>query len=224
MIKEGHIGPAEAMVLIMTMITAKVFLSFPQVMVEVGKTAGWLVIIVSGVGGLLGFSVLIQLLKRFPQLNIIAIGEEVAGPVVGLVSALAYAGFFYVWFIITVREFAELVITTTLPEAPLSVVLLMLISTSLAAAYFGLENIARTAHVLYPFLFFSLGFILVLLIPFWKGDYLFPLLGSGPREIIKTGLLKSANFSEVFFLTLILPSLGNWRKLQSIGFKPYLLL
>lgn len=215
-IKEGKFGPGEAIAMIAIFISTKVFLSLPQSMARLGDSAGWLVLLVAGSIGFLGFSLLVLLLRRFPDKTLIEATQDVVGPVLAPLFSFPYFAFFLVDTALLLRQFSETMLLTALPEMPVSIVALAFLLVIVFVCYLGLETVARLAFIAFPFLLVGPLIVILTLITYWNFDYLFPLAGSGFPGILKGGFFSHSVVAEVLFLGVIQTAVPG-RRLFRIG-------
>lgn len=218
MIKEGKIGESEAVALITTIVTTKVFIHMPTDYVSHGGSAAWVIVIISGLvtAALFWFSV--KFIERFPDKTFPETAEELAGPYFGSLIALLILVTWVFEMAMTLRRFSEMMVTVALPETPISIIVLSFMAASGIAAYLGVTTIARACYLSFPF---SLGAILlmaVLTYPLWNTDWLFPLLGKGTGELFKYGIANSGDYMEMNFL-YALPVLFYSRQVRRISYK-----
>lgn len=217
MLEEGRIGTNEAIAATVYFLSSKLFISFPQQMATVGLTAAWMVPIISFGTGALGFLIIAALLRRYPRMSIVEIGEKLAGPVFGSIAALGYLAFFFAATILVMREFSETVGTALLPRTPLSVIMAIFVLVITAAVLLGAEALTRAAFLAAPLIVVTLVFLNILSLPQANFDAMFPLFGPGLGKLVYHGVLHSAVAGEVMFLGVIAPQLRDGQKLRMMG-------
>ncbi|MCR4401874.1 MAG: spore germination protein [Firmicutes bacterium] len=217
MLEEGRIGTGEAVAATLYFLSSKLFISFPQQMATVGLTAAWIVPMISFAGAAVGFLIVTALLRRYPRMGIVEIGEELAGPVLGSLAALGYFAFFFVATVVIMREFSETVGTALLPRTPLAVITLIFALVTIAATYLGVEALTRAALLAAPLIVVTLVFLNVLLVPQANFDAMFPFFGPGLDKLVYHGIIHSAVGGEVLFLAVIAPQLREWSHARAIG-------
>lgn len=217
MIKEGKFGTYEAIWLLSLLCSAKVLLTYPRTIIDLGGTAGWVIVIIAALVGLLGFQIIASLLKRFPGQNIIEAGKSAAGPIVGSIAAIIYLSFFISATSLFLREFSESIKVMSLPKTPISVLMIVILICAAIIVYLGLEVLARTASVVSVLMLVVIIAIVAFLIPHYNTSYIFPLLGKGPGKLLTWGAIKSSGFSELLFAGLIVSSVGGWKQVGRAG-------
>ncbi|MCL4516757.1 MAG: spore germination protein [Firmicutes bacterium] len=216
-LNEGRVGTPEVYAMTIILLSGKIFLALPQQMAKLGTTAGWMIVAVATVAGLAGFGIIAALMRRFPDHSIVEVSEQVAGTFFGLVASLAFFAFFLALTIIILRQFTETVISTVLPQTPISIVTAIFVIALVFGCYQGLEAITRLALLASPFLLLGAITILLMSMPFANFDYLFPFWGVGLPKVLTTGVKHSAFMSEILILPLIYPALRDHGRFTSIG-------
>lgn len=206
-LREGYLGEHETAVMLIIFLATKIFLSFPQAMVHVARTSAWIVPALSALWALPGLWALCALMRRFPGRSIIEVAEEVAGPWLGGLAALAIFLTFLVITVAILRQFTESIVTMVLPETPVSVIAAIFTVAITFGAYKGMEAITRTAWIIFPWIAAGLGIILVLVLPWADYHRLFPPLGLGLGQLLLLGPQKVSMYTEFIILGLVFPSL-----------------
>lgn len=221
-LKEGKINSNEIFSMVVILLITKLFLGIPRVMVEEGGSAGWLLMLMSATIASVGVFFFVKLLKRFPGKNIIDIAELVLGIPGRVVVAFLFVLFFIYISTITMREFAESILTTVLPRTPISIIIFAFILTMLYGAYRGIEVIARSTRLLFPFIVGGLISILLLTANFIDWNNLFPLLGTGVKKIALLAPGRSSFFIDMIFVGLIVSSINDYDKITGEIWKGFI--
>lgn len=197
---DGHIGLREGTLLVFTILSAMLFLQFPQYLISVGGTAGWQVaLVVTGVAMLLLLP-LGALAKRFPGQGLAEIAQATAGLFFGTVLTLVVGTWLFASGVLTLRNFTETFLVAILPNTPPSALMLVAMGCAIFASYKGLEAIARSTLILLPLI--ALGILLVLAFSLARIDtsLLFPLWGHGLVNTVTGGAYYASMAAEVIFL------------------------
>ncbi|HAV21062.1 MAG TPA: hypothetical protein DCX02_04160 [Firmicutes bacterium] len=214
---KDSIGTREAIAATIYFLSAKLLISFPQHMAELGQTAAWIVPAISFATATLGFLIIVALLRRYPGKNIVEASEEAGGPIFGIIASLGYFAFFFATTIFSIREFSETVSTSLLPRTPLSVIMGVFIIATLVAISAGLEAITRASLVGMPLIIGTLIVLNVLLLPQSNFDTIFPLFGPGIGKLVYNGIIHSGIAGEIIFLCIIAGQLNESDKVQRMG-------
>jgi len=161
-IEKGRISSRQATYLVVNTILGTSILFLPALMAgEVGQDA-WVAILIAAVlGFLIGSVLVISLGLRFPGKNFVEYAIELVGPLGGRILGFLWGGFYLVVNGIIVREFGELLKTEVMPETPLIVFVVMILSMAVFGVYLGLEVFARVNEIVFPLF---LGVLLLLLL------------------------------------------------------------
>jgi hypothetical protein len=164
-------------------VTGTTFLMLPREMAARSGTAGWLSVLLAGVGGLALAWTLIKLGTRFPELTPVQYAEQLLGKVLGKALGVVVVLASHYYLGVLLRQFAATFLIPFMPETP-PVVFIGVMALLLAyGVYQGLTGIARTAQVFLPVIVVSLLFIFFGAVTQFKVGRLLPLLGSGPVSV-----------------------------------------
>ncbi|MDD4238374.1 MAG: endospore germination permease [Desulfotomaculaceae bacterium] len=223
MIKAGSFGPAEAIILLTISNIARIFLPYPRQLVEIGASAAWMTPLGGLVVALAGFYVMYLVLRKNPEQTVVEITEQAFGPVLGTLLNLFTVGFFLAVGAIFAREFAEAIIIAALPRLPISIISLAYLGLGVLGAYLGIEALARTARLAYPYIFGGILLLLLALIPQWGTGDLFPVFGKGPLSVFGLGTFSTAGVTEIIFAAVIIQSMGGIDSFRLVGYRSMLL-
>ena len=140
---EGNFGYREAISMFVIAMTIKSFFSSPAAASKLVGTALWYMILISGLTAAFLFMFQYLLLKRFPNLSIMEIADNVLGKFFGSVLSLLCCVFFIFTASIDMREFVEVMKIFVLPESPPSFIMIIFSLSVVALSFMGLETIAR---------------------------------------------------------------------------------
>ena len=218
MIKEGKIGLQEAVCLVTITSATKLFFTSPSFLVRLVGTSAWYVTIISALTGMLGFTFIYFLLKRFPGKDIVGAFELSLGRFFGFILSLVLAVFLMFYGAILLREFIEVLKVYTLPLSQPSFIISIFLIVTVPVCYLGLETLARFSKLVAYILLISLLAILVLLVNKYNFGYLFPLWGYGIDKAVITGLKRSSGYGEVILFAVIASSMHGTREIKKAGY------
>ncbi|MGE5550232.1 MAG: GerAB/ArcD/ProY family transporter [Bacteroidota bacterium] len=212
MISEGRFGLFEAVTLLLWPTLGKIFLSYSSGIIQENLSAAWLVVLSGCLLGLIFYLPLAALLTRFPGEDLVGIAERAAGPAIGKMLSGILIAYFFLSTVLLLRQIAETIIGTALPQFPLLAVIVLLAAVMALPAGWGLEPTARVAALATPFLL--IGGIGLFLLQYgnMKLDYLAPFWGPGLPKIAANSLARSSLVSEVVFLGFLAPFLPRQKK------------
>ena len=180
-------------------------------------TAGWYMNILSMLVAILGFMILLSLLKRFNNKNIMQISDLVLGKPVGSIMLITLAALILLVSSINMREYIEVMKVYVMPESPPSFLMVLLSISVAVLSFMGLETIARYSKFIIYIL--SAGYILVILLSTqnFVPRQLYPVLGYGLDKTIITGLQRCSVYGDIAILGIIASSLQGYREIKKIG-------
>lgn len=218
MIKEGKIGVQETIFLVVIALSNRIFFTAPAVVARAVGTGSWYMALISNAVAIAFFSLIVLLLKRFPGKNLLEIFPMVFGRVIGFCVSAVYAISFIVAGGVLIREFVDMLKIYVFPRTPISVLTGSLIVVIMAAAFLGLETIARTAKLVGYALLIGFILILVLAAQHYNPDNLYPLFGYGLDRTIIEGISRSSAFSEIIVVAIFAGSLHGIHHIKKIGY------
>jgi spore germination protein KB len=216
-INEGKISVYEAICITTFLITTKIYFTSISVLVRMAGTAAWYTTWVSCAVSIVFFLIIYQLMKRFPDKNLIDIFEIVLGKYIGKGISLLSCAYIVYYVGSNLREFLEMIKVYNLPYTPPSIILVMYVSVVCLIAYFGFNGISRISIISILPVMFGFFLILVLASPNYHTDYLKPYLGYGLKNSIGIGILRSSAYEEVLLLALIMNNLHGLKDFKKAG-------
>ncbi len=217
MIRQGHIGRAEAILLLWFAIAAKVLLTLPASLMSDGLTAGWLIALGGAVFACVGVLPGLALARRFGRVPLARVADEAAGLIGGKIFSFLITLFFMGLISLVLREFAEAFVIAILPRTPVRVVTIVFVLAVAYCAYLGLETMGRLSVLLTPWLLILLGLVLFGELGDFSLERLYPLWGRGPADVLVSSLLRSSIYSDILVLGVMYPYLRELRDLPSVA-------
>ena len=201
--KKILISPGEAAAFIIILMGAKAFLGYPRLVTEWGFTAGWLVVLLSGLLSIIFWLLIIGVFSRFPGKPLTEITELTMGSFLGL--GINIIIFLYVIFVTStiLRLFSEASTLSVLTETPVNIIALLFLLAAWLAAYYGIEAIFRCAYFSFPLLSIGVILVLVLLYPYFDLRMLLPLTGAGIGPVLMSSVWGTSAFGEAVSLAYL---------------------
>lgn len=221
-IERIRIGKTQFTMLMANAISVKLFLMFPEKMVENSGTAAWIQSIYVTVLALLIFVGTYKLYNKCGSLDIIDLSEQIGGHImkksVGiLVSVILCANISMI-----VRIFPESIKLYLLPETPSEFILIFLLVAVAIGAGCGIEAIARLHALIIPICAAIMGMFFLLVLPNCRIDNLFPIMGRGVYSIFVRGFNGISIFSDIIIMNLLLPMAETRKTAVESGFSAIL--
>lgn len=184
--------------------------------VSYGATAGkdaWLAILLGMCGGILLFFIYYSLFRQYPNLPLTGYAREIFGKYLGWVIGLLYTVYFLYEAARNLRDFGDLLLSSTLTETPLLAINIMMVLSICYVLYLGIEVLGRTTEVFIVILIFlgATGNLLIYVSGNVDLRNLQPFLENGWTPILTTAfpLLTFFPFGEMIVFTMLLPYLNR---------------
>ena len=217
MMKEGKFGTMEAVALTTIVLITKAFYTSIRVLVKATSTSAWFATLISCSVSILLFLLVYLLMKRFPNKELVEIFEIVTGKFIGKILALIFSAYFVYYAGSSLREFVEMIKAYVLPYTPPSAIIFVFLAVVVFFAYVGLEGIARMSYISLIIVIIGLTLILILPLPFYNVDNLFPLAGYSLQTTLFSGLLRASAYSDVIFLAFIINAIHGVKQFKKVG-------
>ncbi|KGX85243.1 GerAB/ArcD/ProY family transporter [Pontibacillus marinus] len=191
------------------------------------KQDAWLTILSGMLGGVILYLIYTHLHKKFPNAHITTYSSQLLGKYLGYIVAWAYIFYFFYLSARVLRDFSELIVITILKETPLLAVMLIFTLVIVYSCTLGIETIARTGEIFFPYVLGSglifLFFVFITGIP--QADNLQPPLEKGWVNIfIKTfPQTLTFPFGELVVFTMLFPYLNREEKARKLGIQAILI-
>lgn len=217
MIKEGKFGVTEAVSLAVIATTSKIFLAGPAILAEIVGTATWLSSLISGAVAFLGFVFIYLLLKRYPGKDLVEIFDISFGRALGFIFSSVLAIFIFISTLIRMNEAREFLQVFIYPMSPNWLISGLFVLCILVLSLLGLESIARLAKLLIYFMIISFVLAVLMGIPNYDINNLFPILGKGIEKIAPVGVFGSSVYGDVIILAIFAKSLQGYKFIKREG-------
>ncbi|SET52255.1 spore germination protein (amino acid permease) [Natronincola peptidivorans] len=218
-ISDGKIDRREFFAIIVILIASKFTDLTATIILRTGRTAAWILPIISFIVIILPFLATLALLKRFKKKNFIEIIYAIAGKYLGFVIAISLFFILLSATAINLRNYADAVSTMFYPNTPVAFFILLGAVVSYFIANRGLEGIGRTASLLLPCFAISLLLLIVLTWQHFQDSYLFPLLGPGVVALLKDGLVYSTIFADIIVMAVLFPFVKDYRSYRTASIR-----
>jgi len=210
-------GSWEATALMVNLVFAHVMLIFPRDTIKFGGSAGWMIPIIITLIALGYFTVVVKLYKNIGSLDLIDISDCIGGRVLKVIVGLMITVFLILTVSIFMGGFSQTIKLISLDKSPIEYVEVLFFIGMIVAAFYGIEVVARISSFLVPVVI--IGFILITLgvIPAFKVNNLFPILGEGYASIAKGSIIKLSAFASFIILFLMVPFFKS-KHLKRVGY------
>lgn len=185
------------------------------------KQDAWLAILLGMVGGLILFLVYSYLFRHYPNLPLTSYIPRILGNWIGYPVTFLYTLYFMYLASRVLRDFTDLLITSTFPETPMVGINLIMIALTMYAIYKGIETLARTGEILFGVVavFILLGYLFLFASGVVKMENLAPVLENGWNPVLTTAfpLTLTFPFGEMIVFAMLLPYLNQPKRGMQVG-------
>ncbi len=173
---------------------------------------------ISGLFVFVGSAVMVLLVAglgiRFPRLTVVEISKKLLGTVGGALVTLLILWSFLHLASIEMRLYVEMIINNFLDETPIVFLVSVIILGSLAAAYAGIEVIARLADLL--LMIFLVMVVLSIASMFVEADFinLQPVMARGVSPVLEGSITPIGLSSLILVLGILIPTANQPRRVM----------
>ncbi|MEY2196585.1 endospore germination permease [Neobacillus sp. BF23-41] len=211
MMEKGKISAFQMALMILPPIISTSILAVPAVTGSYAHRDMWISPILASLNGFFTAFIVYQLHKIYPKETIIQYSQHIVGRILGKVLGLIIL-FFFLYLSGTIcREYTVFVIDTFFPKTPMIVVIGSMALVSAFAVRGGVEVLGRAAQLFVPIFMFPL-LLLILLIPNFKPENMFPIMERGIMPPVMGAAQPMVWFAEVFLMSILLPFLTDREK------------
>lgn len=149
------------------------------------KQDTWISLLVSTALGIGVVYFYYKLLAFLPGKNFYEIIEYSLGRSSSTVLGIIYAAYFFHQTARITRDFGELMVTAILPNTPVEVINILLLGLIAYILYLGLETLARTTEIFFPYIVGFIGLLSILLMASGRLEItrLQPVLANGLKPL-----------------------------------------
>lgn len=217
-----NFGSWEGICVLINLILAQALIVFPRDMAKFGGSAGWMIPIIITFIMLIYFSIIAVLYKRIGSLDLLDISERAGGKVFKIIIGLLVSLYLLADLSISLGGFSETLKMVSLDKSPISFVEIIFGLAFLAAAYYGIEAIARINAFLVPVIILGIVLITIGVIPEFKLTNLYPIMGEGFNALGKGVVYKLSAFSSLLLLFFMVPFFKD-KYIKRVGFMTILI-
>ncbi|MFC5447720.1 GerAB/ArcD/ProY family transporter [Paenibacillus aestuarii] len=219
--KDVKISVNQFAVLVMIFTIGTTILVIPSGLAADAKQDAWIAAIVG-----VGLNVLLVCLYNFisnyfPNLTLVEYNEALFGKWLGKVISLLFIFFAFIGAATVLFYTGNFVNTQVMPETPIQAVNIIFATVVVMGVRLGIETLARTAEIFFPWIILLFVILVVCLLPQAHLDKIQPVLAAGSKPVIK-GAMSVVGTSSLPFIVLfmVFPAHLNRRDLAK---KAYLI-
>ncbi|MEJ9231575.1 spore germination protein [Peribacillus butanolivorans] len=225
MLEKGKIGSRQLTILVILYTIGDSILVIPSIVASEAKQNGWISGIFSvAIAPLLVVFLYDALRKCYPDLTLVEYSQKILGKWLGIAISLLFISYFFITTATYLREIGDFMTSQIMPDTPIQVIMFLFMSIVLMSARLGLEPLARSAEILFPFVVILLSSFIILLLPEIKFQNLQPVWEGGLKPVIRGSIpFISFSFIEPVAVLMILPFVSQKDRIRKSLFVGQLL-
>ncbi|MBP1994822.1 GerAB/ArcD/ProY family transporter [Paenibacillus eucommiae] len=214
MLGKEFISGRQLAILVCLFTIGSAILVIPSGQAAYAQQDAWIATILGTVAGI-GIVWLYTLVgSLFPTLSLVQLSEKLLGKWLGKVISFLFIGIFFLGGPISnVYYIGSFMTSQIMPETPMEAFSILFVLTAVMGVRLGLETMARTAEILFPWVLLLFFLLVMFISPQIKMDNILPILESGLKSTVPAALtfLSAAALPSVLLL-VINPSQMNQPK------------
>lgn len=199
-------------------ISVKLLFSFPRALVIKSGNAAWIQIIYMTLIALLIFYIMVKAYEKAGMQDVITLAERMGKKPLKIVVGLLVTLLLLLNVSINMRFFPEIVNEVLLPDTPMEFIILMFAIAVAFGAYMGIDSISRIHALFLPIAGVVLFIFVLLLIPTFNINNVFPILGKGTYNTFIKGLDELRMFTDILLLNILLPFCSDKQTVKRSGY------
>ena len=215
--EKGKISSLQMAFMMYPTIMATAILSVPSIIAKYAKNDLWLSPILASLIGYVTVYIAYKLHQLYPKQTIIQFSEQIMGRFAGKIFGLLVLVFLYPRHGTVTRAYGEFIVDSFLPNTPISVIMASMVFLCGITLHGGLEVLGRAAQLFLPIFVIPLFILIILMIPDFEFENIFPILGDGMIPPMKGAIVPGGWFTEFFLITFLLPFLADRKKGMKYG-------
>ncbi|MFJ7681173.1 GerAB/ArcD/ProY family transporter [Peribacillus butanolivorans] len=225
MLEKGKIGSRQLTILVILYTIGDSILVIPSIVASEAKQNGWVSGIFSvAIAPLLVVFLYDALRKCYPDLTLVEYSQKILGKWLGIAISLLFISYFFISTATYLREIGDFMTSQIMPDTPIQVIMFLFMSIVLMSARLGLEPLARSAEILFPFVVILLSSLMILLLPEIKFQNLQPVWEGGLKPVIRGSIpFIVIPFIESVAVLMILPFVSQKDRIRKSLFVGQLL-
>jgi spore germination protein KB len=219
MVIKGKISRFQLFVLVFIFMIGNTILNAPSIIVTYAKQDAWIsgiLALMIGIGLVLLF---VNLSAKFPNKTIVQYIEILLGKKVGKTVSILLIFYFFLLSTLVSRQLGDFILTYILPETPIVFIYFLFLFVVVMGAYLGLETLARSGELFFPFLLVLLIFLFLILTKEKDIGYLKPFLEGGIGPVFSGAFtFIGIPYLQLIVFLMILPDVEKSNKNMKLPF------
>lgn len=209
--------------LMSNLLITKMTFSFPRFLFKTSGNGAWIQAIYMSLLAYIILRLSLSFFKYTGNKSILVLSESLGKKPLKIAVSLIIAFIIIIHITTEMRTFLESVKIVLLPKTKIEYILIFFGSTVAVGALCGFNALSTINALFFPFCLFFLGSLVLFLIPTYNINNLFPVFGTGAKNIFADGLLDMHCFSDLLALNLLYPYIGDIKTIKESGTKAVLI-
>lgn len=202
---EGKIGIREFMAIIMLSVGTKLTDDTPTILFGTAKNSAWISMVLIALLTIVPIFFLFKVFSVHKGKDLHEVNIHLFGKVLGNILSFGMLLFGFAALVLDSATYVDIISTMYFTKTPNIAIYIVLLIVCGYGAKKGIEQIGSTAWL--TLFYLKVTLFIALAVAFTKGNlkFLFPLLGPGSWEIVKTAGSKMSILADFYFIGIIAP-------------------
>ena len=198
---EEKINARQLAILTICFVIGRAILLIPSILTRIAENDAWISAMLGTIIGILVVFLFIKAMQAEPTLSFVQYSMKSLGKWVGGFISINFILFCLIIAALHARSMGDFMTTQVLTETPIEAINIIFIFTCVLAVRLGIEVIARSSEIFFPYIVFMLMILFLFIIPELKIERMQPIFGNGIKPILQ-GTYSNVGFP--FFEMIVL--------------------
>ena len=218
------IGSLSVAIICSCAILSKYLVILPEYMVKLVGNAAWLDVLSKCVIATISLLLVLWLYKPFAPMCFSETFALACGKSGKVFFSYIYVIFLTIFNALLLRLLVEALGTVMATTAPDEFFALFILVPVFIAAYSGTRATINLSAIIFPILIITIVTVVLALIPYYRIENIFPILGTSKGNLLHGIFVKHFGFPETVLLFFFAPMLGSYREIKKAGLITFLII
>lgn len=205
--------------LLSNLLITKMTFSFPRILFKTSGNGAWIQAIYMSLFAYVLLWISFRFFKYSGNKSILELSESIGKKPLKIAVSVIVAFIIIIHTATEMRTFLESAKIILLPKTKIEYMLILFGTTVLIGSLCGFNALTTINALFFPFCLFFLAVLILFLIPAYNINNIFPILGTGFKNIFIKSLSDMHCFSDILVLNLLLPYIGDIKLAKSCATK-----
>ncbi|MEH7095321.1 GerAB/ArcD/ProY family transporter [Neobacillus vireti] len=203
------LGIREYVSIAILMVGAKATEDTPTILYKIVQNASWMIPVLAAGISVIPLLLLLKTLSLYPDKDLFSVIRKLFGKYIGFLICLLIFLISSCGISFDSRSYSNIIRTFYYPTTPTLVIYALLLAICAYGAKKGIQHIGSVAYLIVFYAVISLYIAFLLSTKTSTIRAIFPILGSGPAEIVKGSFIGLSLFTDFFLFTTIIPFISS---------------